>query len=258
MDTNLYAQLHGLHRTFHPQAVDSQLEQAIQAYADNVAEEERERSRNAENGGIEGVEVRVARVRQQAVDKMHEHYATIERGFKVVGDALQDAGESIPEVSEERLSVFDDPDAFKAAQERGYEIYELLGYSFETMTSIYNVLDTLFQQQDFEKVRDGFSFMADISSKTPEYWKALGLAEIRLEHYAKAEEACLKALDLNPNDPDSYISCLHAYEKQEKFSEAEALCDKGIAYADGVEDAELKAILEDAKRELKADEKEEI
>lgn len=259
---SLYAQLHGLTRAVRAEqyptdASQAQLEADIQAYADIVVEEEKE-SYQGETGALENTQTHAARVREQVVHAMHEFYECVDKGYKAICRALEAAGEEIPEVPDENLKIFEDADAFMNARLEGTPIYELLGYSFETLTRFYNALDTLFQQGDNEKVRDGFYFMITISPKTTEYWIALGLAEIKLKKYDKAEEAYLKALDLDPSNPNSYLGCLHAYEKQDKFGEAEALCDKGILYAQKQENAALEALLIDAKQELKSDSKQEF
>jgi tetratricopeptide (TPR) repeat protein len=149
-------------------------------------------------------------------------------------------------------------DSFVHGLEEASDPSELLGISYDTLTHFYTTLTTLFQQQEYVKVRDGFHFMTFLCPKTAEYWSALGLTETQLQKYDKAEEAYLEALELDPSSQEIYLGCLNVYIQQQEFSQAEALCDKGILYAQDNNNVELEQTLRAAKQELKCTEKEEL
>ena len=79
----------------------------------------------------------------------------------------------------------------------------------------------------------------------------------KLNEYDTAEQAFVQALRLNPTSQDIYIAFLHLYLVTDRSTEAEALCDEGIVFAQAHQDApwasELGTLLNEAKSVIKTD-----
>ncbi|MBS0654493.1 MAG: hypothetical protein JSR46_01840 [Verrucomicrobia bacterium] len=271
MNLNLYGQLHGLSHAIHRgdpknREENEQLNQDIEEYADLVVADEREHYQPNEGFGVEGPEAHFARIRQQVIHAQHEFYQTLSLGYKAICEALTAAGEPIPEVSAEGLALMGDHNAFYNALRNGAPIYELLGFSPETMDTFHKALNTQLENQDFDKARSGYFFMNSICPERPDYWKALGQAEAQLGHYEEAEAAYKKSLNIYVNREfldlfsvkESYLDLLSVYVTQgsaDKRAEANAICNAAITYAQDLRDKlggeELYQTLLAAKNELK-------
>lgn len=205
---------------------DPEQERYIQAYADAMGEREKVRYQPAP-GALEGVKAHIARVRQQSEQEVRELFDAFEKGYEVIVDALKDAGDPVPTMS----AGVEDSESLTQAIQEGTPIYEDIGFSPGTMNRMFEVLNNLFQLEEYEKVRIGFSFMTTICPITPEYWSALGFAEMQLKNNDKAEAAFQKAQQLDPSDQDTYLALMAVYADQGKYTEAESLCDQAISYA---------------------------
>ena len=256
MDMGLYAQLHGLTKIARKsptsQAEDkSDFDNAVQEYTDLIIDEEKKNFQ----AGVESFAEHKAKVRQQLYDTMHEFSKNYENGFKALCDALEEEGQERPVVSEEALKIFNDHTAFMKEIKEGRSIYELLGFSYETVLTFYKALNKLFEKKEYETVKDGLIFLTTISPNTVEFWVSLGMTFSKLGDYDNAIENFLYALELDPTSQDAYLGCIHAYVQTNNVDEADKLCDHGIELAkvntDQVWAGDLETVLTNVKTVIK-------
>jgi tetratricopeptide (TPR) repeat protein len=228
---------------------DSNLDHAVNAYIDLLVEEEKEHFQD----GLDSPIQQENKIRQQVQEAMQEFYQRYKSGYKAISDAMKT---ETPALTHDTLAILEDEKAFLDAIENGKPLYVLLGYSFETVTEFYTALTTLFEKEEYEKVRDGFFFLITISPETAEFWTGLAVAETKLKEYGKAKEAFSNALELDPTSQEAYLGCLHTLMHLDRADDAEKLCDQGIQlaklYSDQEWAQELTELLTEAKNVLQS------
>lgn len=251
MNPDMYAQLHGLARA--PKTTAGEQDMAMKDYIDLLLEEEKEDFQE----GLETFEAHAEKRRLELKEAMQEFYDRYTNGLKTISDALVAQGLERPEVPEENLQVFDDPDQLLEAVESGRPLYELLGFTLARLLEFYKVLNTLYAAEKYQDVKDGFFFLITCAPDNATFWCGLGVVSCKLQEYDKAQDAFLEALELDPTSKEAYLGCVHAYLKQDKAQEAEELCDSGIALAQENSDEpwaqDLEMTLVEAKNVLKSD-----
>lgn len=237
-------------KTTHKPESTNDFDQAVNAYVELLVEEEKKNFQE----GLESAAQQENKLRQQVQEAMQEFYQKYKSGYKAIREAM---GAEKPEITEETLALLDNEKAFVEAIENGQPIYELLGFSFDMVTNFYTALTTLFEKEEYEKVRDGFFFLITISPQTAEFWTGLAVAETKLKEYDKAKEAFFNALELDPTSQEAYLGCLHVLTQTNSIDEAEKLCEQGLElaklHAEESWSEELNELLTEAKNVLKTD-----
>jgi tetratricopeptide (TPR) repeat protein len=252
---DLYAHLHDLSQAIQKprtlKSEDGAFEHAVKEYTDILINDEKK----SFQPGLETFSQRAEKVRTQVQDAMNEFYEKCGAGFKAICEVLQAQNEPVPQVSEENLAIFEDPEALMNAVENGSSIYQLLGFSSETLEQFYKALMSLFESQEYEKVQNGFFFLITISAQTADFWTGLGIAETKLKKYEKAKETFMHAIQLDPLSQDAYLGYMHVCVLTNRLDDALNLCDEAITYVQSNSEtpgaAELEMLLIEAKSVLK-------
>jgi tetratricopeptide (TPR) repeat protein len=236
MDMDLYAQLHGIKSDVRktvvepPTKTDPRNENegnVLDDYIKLLLEDEEENFQE----GLESFEQRAQKLKDRVMEAIEDFSTKYEHGFEVICESLEAKGKEKPQIPQEYLEAFNNLDTFMEFFEEGTSIYEMLGFSDETLSEFYNALNSLYEKNEYTKVRDGFFFLITICPERADFWTGLGIASNKLHEYEKAIEAFLEALDLDPTSQEAYIGCLHAYTRLNKLQDAYNLCDTGIEYA---------------------------
>jgi tetratricopeptide (TPR) repeat protein len=182
---------------------------------------------------------------------MHQFITSYQAGYQVISEVMQAENLPFPEVEEEKLKIFDNPDAFRKILADGKQIYELLGFSSDTLMAFYTVALHFLEEKEFIKAKDAFYFLTTLASNISSFWLSLAICYTELKQYEQALEAALSAIDLDPTNPECYLQALHLYKQQTNLEKATALCDKAIAFASEQPDEpwahKLLELIEDAK-----------
>ena len=115
--------------------MDSEFEKDVNSLIDVVLEEEKKTFQP----GVESFQLHASKMRQKISDSIVEFQTHFADGYQVVCDGLDTQGFERPEIDEEGLAIFDDPDALIEALDEGRKVYELLGFTPVHLMQFYEI-----------------------------------------------------------------------------------------------------------------------
>lgn len=229
---------------------ETDFQKEVNAYIDVLLEREK---RDFRPGGLEPFESHARKIRTQISGVLNQFQERYKNGYQAIVQYLQSQGISQVGVSDDALEVFQDVDTFMNELEQGKEIYELLGFSTEQITQFFTSASYFLQEENFEKARDAFYFLTIIAPEIGMFWLGLSISLTKLGDDDASLSACFEAIDIDPQNPETYLQALHLLVQKKEFEKALALCDQGIALGQQNEPwaEELESTLQIAKNYIK-------
>ncbi|MBS0654819.1 MAG: tetratricopeptide repeat protein [Verrucomicrobia bacterium] len=134
-------------------------------------------------------------------------------------------------IDPEKLKIFDDPKALIKALEAGNSIYQLLGFTEDTLNAFYKVARQLIETRAFAKARDVCYFLTIIAPEISQFWICLGRCDVALGSFDTAMHLFLKAIDVDPTDPLAYLDAINLLVQMHDYQRAINLCNAAIRFA---------------------------
>ncbi len=244
-----------------PTVTDSAFEKSIDVYADVVIAKEKETYDNA----LESFEAHAESTRAKVREAMHTFYKEFSHGYSVLQDELlqmikegDDKAAPIEKYKAklDKADILADGEKLAAYLAEGNTIYQLLGFSPDVLTKFYEVGCRLVQSERYEDARDGFNFLVTIAPFIGEAWLGLGYSYAQCKDLDSAFTACVKAVELIPNNADTYLVLSRVLIEMQEYDKAKQVSDIGIGFAEECSSEpwaeKLKEVMQEAKTQIDA------
>lgn len=180
---------------------------------------------------LEPFDVYAAKVRQ----KFESFYTTFSRGRSLV--------------KAEEHPIPDFETLFTTYLEKG-TLYQLLGYSVADLEQFYKTAYEYLEQRRFQDGYDAYFFLLAIAPHVPECWLNFGYSCCQLGEPILGIEGFGNAIERDPANPAGYLAACGTYLKLKDKESAALVCDAGLEYAKTNHNEELKATLQEARRQV--------
>lgn len=147
-------------------------------------------------------------------------------------------------IDPEKAALLEDSDKLLDLLAQGKALYEILGYTSGHILKFYKIGCRLLNDKYYEEAKNIFFFLATIAPTMSEAWLGLAWLSAQANQLEEAISACQQALELDPTNPDIYLTYARIYILNTDFDNASEICDQAINYATdhtGEEWAELLA-----------------
>jgi tetratricopeptide (TPR) repeat protein len=149
-------------------------------------------------------------------------------------------------VDPEKLKIFDDPKALIKALETGNSIYQLLGFTEDSLNAFYGVARQLIENGTFAKARDVCYFLTIIAPEINQFWICLGRCDVALGSYDTALHLFLKAIQVDPTDPLAYLDAISLLVQMHDVQRAVDFCNAALRFARDHKAASWSKLLRDS------------
>lgn len=229
-------------------------EQAVDKYLDMAVEIEKKEY----SADLEPFESYAKKLRSRLSDVLHKFQTNYRNGYKAIIAELQKEHpkedlapyQAKPDIGR----LIDDPNGFIDFITQGKTLYELLGFSDEAIIRFFEVANSFIENRRFKEARDAFYFLAALAPNYDEFWLNLGYAYSQLGEYSAAIEAYLRAIDIDPKNASSYLTCVATFVRMQDFEQALKVIDMGLdlalSHPHDPWSEELKSQLEESRREI--------
>lgn len=198
---------------------------ATSEYAEAVVALEREEHRS----GLEPFDAKAGKIRSQVTQALDTFKTSYDHGYKLLMAELEP--NQIPTVDLQNLAIFQDNDALLSALSEGKSLHELIGFSWDSLKTLYQAGLSLFDKHKFSEAQDAFFFLATIAPLVPEFWIGLGYANAECQHNDAAIFALKRAINLRPDLADGYLLLIRVYVQKVNFTEAFSVCNEALDFA---------------------------
>jgi len=108
---------------------------------------------------------------------------------------------------------------------------DVLGVSPEELSHLFEQAMGFLQTNRIEEAILAFSFLTKMNSYATDFWIGLGAAQLINQEYAKAFDAFLMAITMDPSRYDCYAYAIECCIEMNNFAQAEALLKQAVTYA---------------------------
>lgn len=211
--------------------IDLDFEKAANGYIDMLIAREKTEGRQS----LESFDALSSKMRHNLEEGLYAFQRTYAHGYQVLIEELkQRKGEGALDafrIKADCREVLEDPDTFVNFLSEGTPLCQLFGFSAEALLDFYDEASHILAEKRFEDAKDAFFFLTMVAPQVSSCWLALGFSYLQCREYEAALRACSQALDLNPENPDSYLIFSRVFLEMKEFDKALDVCELGLVHA---------------------------
>jgi tetratricopeptide (TPR) repeat protein len=166
-------------------------------------------------------------------DAMNLFQQTYNKGYKTLLEELKKSKNvdmKAFQAKEEGLKMLDNPAALKKFLDQGKAISEVLGFSNESVDTLYQTAHHILAEKRYQDAKDAFFFLVTIAPQVTECWLGLGFAYGQCKETEGAIHSYLRAIALSPHKADGYIAFMRLFSAQGDIPRAQRVCDIGMEF----------------------------
>lgn len=141
-------------------------------------------------------------------------------------------------MSPEGLKIMSDPDKLNAELENGREVYEILGYSTETLNKFYETACRLSEEKRHEEAYSAFVFLTRIAPNSADFWVSRALVAEERQDWDEALDAYMAAIYADYTTIEYYFRAARFCLEQKNLDQAKQVFLVAKEIASELEDEE--------------------
>jgi hypothetical protein len=174
-------------------------------------------------------------------EKLNSFTSDMTKGYQAIAETALEIGErgvqiaGIPALgkksmraikslfpSKDAIAAACDPSTINAAVDKGVPLFEVLGFSPQTIANMYAISFYLLDQGSDERANSAFRFLTVLAPYMVDFWIGSGVALLRLNELYEAREVLERALILDPSSMQALVLLCRTLVQQGRRGEADA------------------------------------